>query len=195
MIGKFYGLQVLGWFSLVDRTMGIPSTLVGQSVSQVYMTEAANLAHEDPNALNDLFIKTLKRILQMGAVPFVVFFFLAPDIFSFVFNPSWREAGVYAKLLAAMYYVSIAAAPLLTTMTILEKQSWQLCWDIGRLISTVGALLAGHVLGWSARNSILAYGIALFASYCIHLLLSRALIKQLIKSHEARQVNRNDNKN
>src|SRR5262249_12093464 len=44
----FYGPTVTGWIALVDRVLGIPSVLIGQSLQQVYVSEGAPLIHSNP---------------------------------------------------------------------------------------------------------------------------------------------------
>src|SRR5205823_1724758 len=66
VIAQLYGAQVLGWFALVDRVMGMPSVIVGQAVSQVYMSEAAPLTRSNAVELKRLFFQTTKRLLWLG---------------------------------------------------------------------------------------------------------------------------------
>lgn len=172
LIADFYGAQVLGWFALVSRLLAAPATLVGQAISQVYMSEAARGLHSDPRALQRLFLDTLRRLAWLGAVPCALFVIAAPPLFAFVFGEEWREAGHYARLLAVMYYMSLVAGPLMPTLSVLEKQGWQLLWDAGRLALTTGAIWLAFRWGWSARGAISIYGAAMFAAYAGHVLLS-----------------------
>jgi len=182
MLGSLYSPQVLGWFALVERIMGAPTTLIGQAVSQVYMGEAARLVSSDPEALRIQFLKALKRLLWLGGVPCAVIFLAGPTLFAFIFGESWREAGEYARLLAVMHYVGFVAWPLIPTLNILEHQIWQLGWDIGRLALTLGGLWVGYHLEWPARGAIVAYGVAMLTGYAVHLFLSyRAIQRRIVR--------------
>lgn len=175
-----YDSQVVGWFALVERVMAVPTMLVGQAISQVYMAEAAHLARTDPKALQTLFRKTLKSLLWLGAVPCVIVLIAGPMLFGFIFGDLWREAGNYARLLAVMHYVGFVAWPLIPTLNVLERQTWQLGWDIGRLILTLGSLWMGYQWGWSARETIMAYGVAMLTGYTAHLYLSHRAIQRRV---------------
>lgn len=182
MLAGFYSPQVLGWFALVERVMNVPTTLIGQAVSQVYMGEAARLVTSDPEALRIQFLKALKRLLWLGVVPCAVIFLAGPTLFAFIFGESWREAGEYARLLAVMHYVGFVAWPLIPTLNILEHQIWQLGWDIGRLALTLGGLWVGYQLEWPARGAIVAYGVAMLTGYAVHLFLSyRAIQRRIVR--------------
>ena len=40
LISMFYSVTTLGFFSLVQRLLGVPSSLIGQSIGQVYFQQA-----------------------------------------------------------------------------------------------------------------------------------------------------------
>jgi len=186
LMAGLYGPKMLGWFALGDRVLGAPATLIGQAVSQVYAVEAATLAESDPRALYALFFRSAKRLALLGAVPFVVFFLFSPSLFALVFGESWREAGVYARVLAAMHYLAFVSWPLTQTLNILEQQYWQLGWDVARLLLTCGSLWIAFRLGSSARVAIGALAAAMFLGYAIHLLLSECAIRKRIRQIQRR---------
>ena len=80
-----------------------------------------------------------------------------------------------------VHYVGFVAWPLIPTLNILEHQTWQLSWDIGRLGLTLGGLWVGYQLEWSAQGAIGAYGVAMLTSYVVHLFLSYRAIQRAIE--------------
>jgi len=185
LMAQLYGPKTLGWFALGDRVLGVPAVLVGQAVAQVYSVEASSLKVSNPAAFHRLFLRSMKRLLWLGLVPFLIFLLFGPALFGFVFGASWREAGVYARWLAAMHYVALVSWPLTPTLNILEKQFWQLGWDVGRLVLTVGSLWLAHRWGWSARSAIAVFGGVVLVGYGSHLLISHHAIKERICQFEA----------
>jgi len=186
LMAGLFGTKMLGWFALGDRVLGAPTTLIGQAVSQVYAVEAASLAASNPRALQGLFFRSIKSLAILGAAPFVVFFLFAPGLFAFAFGESWREAGVYARILAAMHYLAFICWPLTQTLNILEQQHWQLGWDASRLVLTCGSLWIVFHYGGSARIAIGVLAAAMFLGYAAHLLVSEWAIRQRIQEIERR---------
>ncbi len=176
LIAYFFGAKTLGWFALSDRVLGIPATLIGHAVSQVYSVEASSLSNSDPAALRGLFFRSIKRLVLLGAIPFALFVLLSPLLFSFVFGAAWREAGVYARVLALMHYVAFVVWPLTPTLNILEQQFWQLGWDAGRLVLTVSSLWITHLAGLSARAAVGSLALAMIVGYAVFLLLAHRAI-------------------
>jgi O-antigen/teichoic acid export membrane protein len=182
LLGHYYGFHVVGCFALVERVMNAPATLIGQSVSQVYSREAAAIVSSGTNDLLALYLKTSKKLLLIGFFPFIIIIVGGPQIFSFVFGESWRQAGEYARILAVMHYVSFVIWPQIPTLNILEKQGWQLEWDLVRLTLTIGAIFVAKESGWSADVAIFLYGAAMLIGYVLHFFLSYRAIKQYQKS-------------
>ena len=184
LIAQLYGPRILGWYALCDRVMGVPAILIGQAVSQVYFAEGSRACNSDPRALRSLFLRSAKRLALFGAVPFLLLCIFSPMLFGFVFGASWREAGIYARMLAMMHYVSFITWPLMPTINILERQFLQLAWEVSRLVLNLGALWLAYHWGWSARAAVAVFGGTMLLSYAAHLLISHLAIAKRIREFQ-----------
>jgi len=180
-LAQFYGAQGVGWLALVSRILAVPSDLIGLSISQVYTSEAAKLSRSDPKRLMHIFLKTTRRMLYLGLVPCVLFAILAPWLFELIFGHIWREAGIYARYLAFMFYAGFINSPVQVTLNVLEKQRAQFTWDISRLVLIVAAIALPYYRGYGPRIAILCYGVTLTLMYGVHWTQSYFAIKDRIK--------------
>lgn len=180
-IGNFWGLTVLGYYALVDRIFAAPSMLIGQSVSQVYTSEFVELSRSNPNLLLSRFVNLAKKISLIALLPYTLAAIVAPYLFGWIFGNPWSEAGVYFALLAPMQFVGIVVWPLIPTLNLLERQNWQLKWDIFRLVSIVIILAIAHYYKFSPRTSLFCFGTVMLLSYLIHLGLSYLALTLRIK--------------
>jgi O-antigen/teichoic acid export membrane protein len=178
LMAAFYGPQAAGLFALGQRVIGMPMALVGRAVAQVYMGEASRLAQEDPGALHRLFFGTARRLLSVCIVPIVALGASGPRVFTLLFGERWPEAGVYVRLLAIMFVAQFVVVPLSQTLNVLERQDWQLAWDVGRLVMMVGGLWIASALGWPARIAVMVYGVAMFIAYGGLFVLSGVAVRQ-----------------
>jgi O-antigen/teichoic acid export membrane protein len=175
-----FGDAPLGWFALVDRVVGAPSSLVGLAVSQVYAANAARLMREDPRALRAMFLQLLGRLALIGVVPFACLGIAGPWLFTIVFGDAWRPAGEYAMSLAIMQYVGFVTWPLIPTLNLLERQDWQLAWDVGRFVLCGAAMgLTAHYVG-TPLAVVMAYSASMLVGYCAHALLSYIAINRRV---------------
>ena len=167
-LAQYYGAKYTGWFALVVRVLGIPAGLIGLNIAQVYASEAARLSRTDPKRLMYIFLKTTRHMLYIGLPPCIVFMLFAPWLFQQVFGGVWREAGVYARYLALMFFVGFVNSPVTWTLTILERQRAQMAWDISSLVVTLLAMALPHYLGYGPSVTVASYGFAMTLMYGIH---------------------------
>jgi O-antigen/teichoic acid export membrane protein len=167
-LAQYYGARETGCFGLVYRVLGAPISLVGVSIAQVYIAEAARLSRSDPERLMHVFLKTTRHMIYLGLVPCAAFAVLAPWLFDHVFGHAWREAGEYARYMAFMFYAGFINSPVTQTLNVLERQRAQFAWDISRLLVTLSAIAVPRGLGYGAGTAVLTYGVAMSLMYGIH---------------------------
>ncbi len=172
LFAAFFGAGVAGWFGLAQRVAGIPLTLIGRSVSQVYLGEASRLRNENPVAMRRLFLRTATKLFLYVGVPLVIGGLLAPWVFGFIFGDQWRTSGWYIVALLPMFLGQMVVTPLSQTLNILERQDLQLIWDISRVTVVVAVIWIGHkALGLSSLSTLALYGGSMFVMYAILFLM------------------------
>jgi len=179
LFAAFYGADVAGWFALGQRVIATPLNIVVDSVAQVYFGEAARLCGEDPRAMERLFLKLTGRLAITGGLPIVVICALAPLFFTFVFGREWETAGRYVQILAVMFAVRFAVAPLSHSLNIVERQDLFSAWEGIRLTLVVGGLLIGQI--WKASHviAVVIYTLTMLVSYILLWVISwRALVNR-----------------
>lgn len=167
LLAAFYGPYVAGQFALVQRVVSLPMAFIGQAVAQVYFGESASALRDSCAALYRLFLRVSKQLLLLAAVPMIVLLVAGPWLFTFVFGRNWHAAGQFARLLGPMVAAQLVASPLSQTLTVLERQTWQLGWDIFRLLLVVGSFATAAFLGWSSVSAVAAYSSAMLIAYLL----------------------------
>lgn len=149
LIYWFYGAETAGQFALVDRTISLPLGLIIITFSQAFSSHYARLLREDARAAKPYFAALIRMAALAGLVPMVLGVLLSPYAFPLVFGAQWQEAGVFAQVLAVMYYSSLVMGPVNTALVVAGRLRWQLGWEFGRLILLVAmwAGIAGAGLG------------------------------------------------
>lgn len=167
LMTSFYGLEVAGLFGLSERMTRLPISIVGQSISQVFMSQASKLRQEDPQALKRLFWVTTKRLTILALPSITALFFIAPWLFETIFGEQWLIAGRYTQALCLLLLGRFITLPLSQTLNILERQDLQLKWDILRFVMIVLSLVIPNTLNWSALNALWVYSSSSFLSYVL----------------------------
>lgn len=185
LLAALFGAPTAGLFALGTRVIASPVTLIGTSVSQVYVGEQARLIARDPRAAERLFLTTARRLLLWAAGPMVLIGLASPWVFAALFGQSWRAAGVLVQALAIMYLMQIVVSPISQTLVLLERQRLQITWDAGRVILTVAALWLPQRAGLGITATITVYGVAMAVAYLVHFVLMWGALRQRCAASDA----------
>ena len=145
LISIFYSITTLGFYSLVQRILGIPSALIGKSIGQVYYEEGTKERHETGCAIN-VFNSTLKKMLLIGFPAFFLLFFIVEDLFVIVFGEEWKLAGIYAQIVIPMFFMRFVVATLSITYDMFGYLKTEFIWQITLLVGTVTIVLVSHFM-------------------------------------------------
>jgi O-antigen/teichoic acid export membrane protein len=144
LISSFYGIATLGFYSLVQRVLGIPSALIGGAIGQVFFQEATKEKQQTGRAINS-FNSTVKKLIIIGVPSFGILFFIVEDLFTFVFGEEWRLAGTYAQIIVPLYLMRFISSTVSSINTVFEKQKIGLYINFLLLFSTLAIFTLANV--------------------------------------------------
>ena len=165
LLTRLYGLEETGWYGLVNQMLVVAAGLIGLAIAQVYLSNAAQLAHSAPLKLRSLFFRTSRIAFLLSLLPAAILILLGPPLFAFVFGARWAEAGKYAQLLAIPFLVMLTVGPVYPTLTVLERLDWQFIADLIGLVVMIAGMSYVHKLGLSGRWAVGAYGLSVLVTY------------------------------
>ena len=134
LITLLFSVSTLGFYSLVQRLLGMPSALVGGSIGQVFFQEATKEKQLTGSAKKS-FNATLKKLFIVGLPSFVILYFIVEDLFAFVFGEEWRIAGKYAEILIPLLAIQFVVSPLTVINQVFLKNKNVMFWQLGLLIN------------------------------------------------------------
>ena len=167
LIGNRFGALPAGQFALTNKALATPMKLLAGSVLTVFKEEAAR-QYRETGQCRDAFTKTLNRLVLIGFLPFTGLFFFSGALFELVFGAEWREAGVYASILAPMFFMQFISSPLSYVFYITNKQFSDLVWQIILVSMTAGVFLVTENIVFAVKLYSLGYGLL----YGIYLYMS-----------------------
>lgn len=158
-LATLYSTEVTGAFGLAVSITGIPVTLIGRSVGDVFYAEAASIGKTNPRKLKQLSNKLFKRLAAIGLIPALALLFLGPFLFKIVYGAEWVEAGVYSRIMSVLIYARLVFLPISRVFAVMEKQRHALILDTVRLVFV---LLVFSIAKWFALDAY--YTIALYTA-------------------------------
>lgn len=182
LLAGFYGAAVVGWFGLVQRMLGAPTTLLGRSVTNVYFSESARLARDAPGELTALFGRVLRKLVLIGSLTIIPAGLVSPFVFPFVFGAEWATAGRYALILSPMLLMQFLSSPFGVTLAVLERQDLAILREVIRIVLLGSALVITGMSESSAEQAVVALSIAGTAAYLAHLYISWVAIRHNLRA-------------
>jgi len=134
-ISMFFSLSLLGYYSLVQRVLGTPMSLIGTAISNVFFREATSEKQRTGVAIHT-FLSTIKKSILISLPLFIILFFTIETIFEIVFGEEWRVAGEYAKILIPMFFIRFVIVTVSLLETVMERQKVFMLFNIVLFLTT-----------------------------------------------------------
>lgn len=152
-----FGPTVAGKFALSFRVLQLPVRLVGQSMSQVFLSRMAK-ARKDAR-LADAVEHSFRAMFLFVFPCFAILACIAPQFFAVAFGDAWADSGVYTQPLVPWMFFGFISTVLSMLVSVLSLQLAEIVFQLALLLVTVAALYAGHQAG-SALIAIAVLGTA-----------------------------------
>jgi len=165
-----------GFYTFGYMILYRPVNLVANAFYQVMFQRFAEKRHEN-RSLRPEVLLYLRRTTQVILLPFIVSGIFFPEIFAFIFDDTWMEAGRYAQIILPWIFMVCLVMPLTFIPDLYKKQRVALIIDGIKLVARLGGLIVGVIL----ENVYI--GLALYSGLsAIIIIYSLFWYLQLVKS-------------
>jgi len=176
LILSFFSVATLGFYSLVQRVLGMPSALIGSSIGQVFFQEATQEKQQTGKAIKT-FNSTIKKLIIIGLPSFGILFFIVEDLFAFVFGEEWRIAGEYAEIMVIFYYIKFISSTVSTIPTIYKQEKIFLLINLAIIFSFILIIFIVKYFGLDFKIFLYNISITMSFEYFIFLVYYYKLAK------------------
>ncbi|MDN7126944.1 oligosaccharide flippase family protein [Pseudidiomarina sp. 1APR75-33.1] len=121
LLNIFFGPKVAGGYYMAQKVFGLPINLISGSIQEV-LRQKLSYTFAIKGDSRSLFLTTLKWLAIGAAVPTLLIYLFAIDIFVLVFGSEWQSAGVFVQVLLPAFYFRFICFPLSYMFYIAEKQ-------------------------------------------------------------------------
>ncbi len=175
-ISTVYSASTLGFYSLGNTAIGMPSSLLGNSVGQVFFEKANEEKNRTGRAVHT-FNSTFRGLLLIAVPTFVILYFVVEDLFAFIFGEQWRVAGQYAKIMLPLFFIRFVTAPISNINNIFEKQKIALAWQLSLLVATLVVFYISKTTHFNITNFLYLFSSVSFMLYLILYFIMRTVSK------------------
>lgn len=163
-LSAFYSTTIVGFYSLAQKILNIPTSLLGSSIRQVYFKEASE-HFDNKKYIRELTWKLYQKLIYIGVIPMTIILVFGPEIFGFVFGKNWSIAGHFAQMLSIWFLLIFAASPISALLIVLEKQKSAFVFQLISFIMKLAVLSVCYLFRFNEINTILLFAIISALSY------------------------------
>ena len=160
-----------GSLLLASQVMLAPMSLIGMSISKVYLVKGAESYRN--NELKELTMNVQLKLVKLGVGPIILIGSAAPMFFPILFGSRWERAGVFISWMTPWVVLQFLSSPVSSCFHLAERQKAAMGLQIGGFVLRVGSILVAAFFfgGLQAESfifsSFIFYLIFLIAEYSI----------------------------
>lgn len=156
-----------GYLSLGMYAMQVPMSLIGNAVSQVYMSRGPEEARA--GTIGRFTTEVLSGLLKTGVGPIICIGVVAPELFRIVFGSEWSRAGVLVTWMVPWFVMQFLASPISLALHIQNRLVEAFALQVFGLVLRTGAVTLAASLPVASLSEFYALSGAVF--YLVYLIL------------------------
>lgn len=166
-ISHLYGMDVLGYYSLSYRVLGVPLTLISNNIGNVFY-EKASKDYYSSGSFKIIFIRTFKLLFLLTLPITLVIYFISPWFCSVYFGENWYIAGEYIQLLSLLFGIRFIVSPLTSGILVLKENRIELMCQFAFFMVTFALFLYCKIINLLSVNDFLLFlSIGFSIIYCM----------------------------
>jgi O-antigen/teichoic acid export membrane protein len=151
LISSVYSISTLGFYSITQRALEMPASVISRAAGQVFFQEAT-YEKRTTGATIKSFRSALKNLFIVGFIVYSILFFVVEDLFAIFFGESWRVAGSYAQILIPVYFIKFFVSPLTIMNIIFEKNKVGMYWQFLLLLLNIIVIMTAYLLNFNFED-------------------------------------------
>lgn len=178
LITMHFGLYEAGQFAVAYRVLGLPLSLIGASVADVFHSRIGRLSRETPKRALRFLSLVSASLFAIGILPMIVVTLFGDRLFQFVLGSEWAIAGLLAAAIAPWVLMEFVVGPVSRVVLVYRGQELKLIYDVLALVSIIGGILYGSSRGWSLVDTCRLLGWTQAAVYGVYFCLLLRIIRK-----------------
>ncbi|WP_457326051.1 lipopolysaccharide biosynthesis protein [Roseateles sp. P5_E11] len=165
LVAAYAGPAEAGYLGMAMYVAQAPMSLIGNSISQVFLSRAA-LEHRE-GRLPQFVVQVVDGLIKAGVGPLLALGIIAPQICEWLFGAGWARTGWLVSCMTPWFLLQFLVVPISTTLHICGRQRAALFLQLAGLLIRLGGVWLldwarlGHISEGYAATGALFYGLYL----------------------------------
>ena len=169
LISTYFDSAILGFYTLSLRVLQAPLGIIGSSFGQV-LYQRFNTAKDNDESIYEIAKSVIIKLILFALPIFITLYFIAPELFAFVFGEKWKIAGEYTQILLPYLFMNFIISPISQIPIILDKQKKFFYLSLIGNIAMPTIIYIGYEFGYDIKKIFLIMS-TFFVVYFIIMLI------------------------
>ncbi len=174
LIGRFLGMEALGYYGLAYRLIAFPQVRVVQAIAKVTFP-AFSALQDDVVRLGRAYLATVKYVAVLVFPIMAGFYLLAHPGVTLLFEPEMAPAAIVLQMLCPAGALRSIASPAGLVFSARGRTGLALIWNIGGAIFMLAALRFGIAGGITGTAMAVSLGVLVLT------LVSQGVVNRLVR--------------
>lgn len=164
LLATMFGPNVAGLYALTKSSIGIPTTLLGKSISDVFYPHFYQ-KHSSGESLYKLLLTATSLSFLVSIIPTIILIWYGPELFRIIFGSQWEKAGVYSQWASMILMTSLTCRPAIAAIPVLRIQRLFLLNEIVFLLLSFSGACGAYYFTKNDVVTVATYSVIASASY------------------------------
>ena len=155
MISGYFGLTFLGHYSMAQRILYVPITLVGGAMGQVHFQRASELSNSGED-IGLLTYRVVRSIMLLVFFPLLLLAAFGGVFLERLLGPEWALAGTMAQIRAMEFLFVSGMFSISYVFVIIKRQRVNLVYTIATLLLNVSVVVVAGNMSSSGLTLVVA---------------------------------------
>ncbi|MFT4683534.1 MAG: O-antigen/teichoic acid export membrane protein [Patiriisocius sp.] len=138
----YFGAEVAGLVFIIQKILGAPFGLLGESIKQVVYKKMSTLGSNRAGLYKLTTQVVIVSFVFVGLLMAVIYITL-PYLFKYLFSPEYYQSIEFFLYLIPFYLFQLAVSPILSVVFVMKRQKEYFIWEIFRFFIVISALVFG----------------------------------------------------
>lgn len=155
-----------GYLLLAMKAAATPMGLIGNSISQVYLSHAS--LEYRKGQLKEFTLSIIDKLIKVGIGPIIFIGITSPTLVPLIFGEDWKKSGIMIAWMAPWFAIQFITSPISMALHVTGQQGISLLNQFIGFLLRVGLTFLASIF---AKNTIFEwYAISGFIAYSIYFL-------------------------
>ena len=173
---RSFGPDLVGYYSMTRKLLGLPSTVIAQSAGNVFAGRAVK-EFNDHGECKRTFKNTFLLLVAFAVPIYLGVFIIGPYILPVLLGPEWRSAGGILRATIPQYLLAFVSSPFTRMFSISKRLKRGFVWQVGLFILSLCTLFVGTEY-FESHMAILCFSIGYSVMYIINLIITYRLASE-----------------